>query len=156
LREAALELCRRVQASLRYQQAAPVDAVGVLKRGHGQCQDFAHLAIGGLRALGLAARYVGGYLLPASPRALRPLGAPGADAAAPIDPHRNPSHAWLAVALTDGSWLELDPSLAAGTSARHVTVAWGRDRDDVAPVRCRRAAFGPHRLRSRVVLEALG
>jgi transglutaminase-like putative cysteine protease len=78
--------------------------------------------IGCLRSIGLAARYVSGYL-----RTNPPPGRPrlvGADA----------SHAWLA-AWTGGEWLDLDPTNACLPSLDHITLAWGRDYDDVAPVR---------------------
>jgi transglutaminase-like putative cysteine protease len=94
----------------------------VLANRRGVCQDFAHLMIGCLRSIGLAARYVSGYL-----RTNPPPGRPrlvGADA----------SHAWLA-AWTGGEWLDLDPTNACLPSLDHITLAWGRDYDDVAPVR---------------------
>ena len=94
----------------------------VLANRRGVCQDFAHLMIGCLRSLGLAARYVSGYL-----RTIPPPGRPrlvGADA----------SHAWLA-AWTGGDWLDLDPTNDCLPGLDHIVLAWGRDYDDVAPVR---------------------
>ena len=75
--------------------ATPVTRVLADRRG--VCQDFAHLQIGCLRSLGLAARYVSGYLLtdppPGQPRLV------GADA----------SHAWLSVWCPPLGWVDLDP-----------------------------------------------
>ncbi len=100
----------------------------VLEKKRGVCQDFAHLMIGCLRALGLAARYVSGYLLtrppPGRPRLI------GADA----------SHAWVAVYLpaSDGApaaWVEFDPTNNLLPDTEHITLAFGRDFSDVSPLR---------------------
>jgi transglutaminase-like putative cysteine protease len=95
----------------------------VLAERRGVCQDFAHLQIGCLRSLGLAARYVSGYLVteppPGQPRLV------GADA----------SHAWLSVWCPRSGWLDLDPTNDVLPSRRHVTLAWGRDYGDVSPLR---------------------
>ena len=89
----------------------------------GVCQDFAHLAIGCLRAVGLPARYVSGYLETQPPPGRPKLR--GADA----------THAWASVALPDGRWLDLDPTNDCVADARYVTTAWGRDYRDVAPLK---------------------
>lgn len=95
----------------------------VLQARRGVCQDFAHLAAGALRTLGLAARYVSGYVEtdppPGRPRLI------GADA----------SHAWCSVWVPDVGWVDFDPTNDHLPTRRHVTVAWGRDYGDVAPVR---------------------
>ena len=89
----------------------------------GVCQDFAHLAIGCLRSLGLAARYVSGYL-----RTVPPPGKPrlvGADA----------SHAWLSVFCPESGWVDLDPTNNSVPSTDYITLAWGRDYSDVCPIK---------------------
>lgn len=95
----------------------------VLSDRRGVCQDFAHLQIACLRSLGLAARYVSGYLLtdppPGMPRLI------GADA----------SHAWVSVFSPVDGWVDLDPTNGVRVGNRHVTVAWGRDYSDVTPLR---------------------
>ena len=95
----------------------------LLQRREGVCQDFAHVMIGAMRSLGLAARYVSGYLLtqppPGQPRLV------GADA----------SHAWVAVWCPLHGWVALDPTNAVPAGLDHVTLAWGRDYADVAPLR---------------------
>lgn len=123
--EAAAELSSRIFREFRYDPratsvATPVAEAFRLRRG--VCQDFAHLAIACLRAQGLPARYVSGYLL-TRPRegAERLL---GADA----------SHAWLAVWIPERGWVDLDPTNDLVVGEEHVTVAWGRDYGDVAPV----------------------
>ncbi|CUR59510.1 Transglutaminase domain-containing protein [metagenome] len=89
----------------------------------GVCQDFAHLAIGCLRSVGLPARYVSGYL-----ETRPPAGTPrlqGADA----------SHAWLSVLAPDGEWYDLDPTNDQQPDSRYVVAAWGRDYRDVTPMK---------------------
>jgi transglutaminase-like putative cysteine protease len=99
------------------------DAPTALARGEGVCQDFAHLMIGAMRSLGLAARYVSGYLLTHPPEGQPRL--VGADA----------SHAWVAVWCPRQGWVALDPTNAVVVGTDHVTLAWGRDYGDVAPLR---------------------
>ena len=101
----------------------------VLANRRGVCQDFAHLAIGCLRSLGLPARYVSGYIETSPPPGVPKL--VGADA----------SHAWCAVFIPGFGWVDADPTNAILPPDRHVTVAWGRDYADVAPVRG--VTFGP-------------
>lgn len=123
---AALELTTRIYREFRYDPAATAistPTLEVLRLKRGVCQDFAHLQIAGLRALGLAARYVSGYLLtdppPGKPKLI------GADA----------SHAWLSIWSPDAGWIDLDPTNGCLPSDRHVTIGWGRDYSDVSPVR---------------------
>lgn len=95
----------------------------VFTERRGVCQDFAHLAIGCLRALGLPARYVSGYLESVPPPGVERLR--GADA----------SHAWFAVFDPDVGWVDFDPTNDQIVDAQHVTLAWGRDYADVTPVK---------------------
>lgn len=122
---AAVELTTRVHRDFRYDAAAttvhtPVDEV--FRHRHGVCQDLAHVQIGFLRSIGLAARYVSGYLLthppPGRPRLV------GADA----------SHAWLSVFCGALGWIDFDPTNDLIPGEEHITVAWGRDYSDVCPV----------------------
>jgi transglutaminase-like putative cysteine protease len=101
--------------------ATPLEAVLSARRG--VCQDFAHLAIGCLRSLGLAARYVSGYIESAPPPGEQRM--VGADA----------SHAWCSVWTPEAGWIDFDPTNGHLPADEHVTVAWGRDYDDVIPVR---------------------
>ncbi len=95
----------------------------VIEARRGVCQDFAHLAVGCLRSLGLAARYVSGYIETAPPPGQPRL--VGADA----------SHAWCSVWTPQAGWVDFDPTNGHLPANRHVTVAWGRDYADVIPVR---------------------
>jgi hypothetical protein len=93
-----------------------------LAQSRGVCQDFAHVMIGACRSLGLAARYVSGYLL------THP--APGRQRLVGTDA----SHAWVAVWCPEQGWLALDPTNNVPAGLDHVTLAWGRDYNDVAPL----------------------
>ena len=95
----------------------------VLEHRRGVCQDFAHLAIACLRAHGLAARYVSGYLETLPP--------PGQDKLIGADA----SHAWFAVYHPGLGWFDFDPTNNHCPDNRHITVAWGRDYGDVTPLK---------------------
>jgi transglutaminase-like putative cysteine protease len=115
------ELMRRIHDDFAYQpQSTSIDTplAEVFLNRRGVCQDFAHLMIGALRSLGLAARYVSGYIRP-GPRFQ------GAAA----------SHAWVSVFDPANGWLSLDPTNNLTTSDEHITLAWGRDYGDVTPVK---------------------
>ena len=103
--------------------ATPV--LEVLEKKRGVCQDFAHLMIACLRSLGLAARYVSGYLL-THPPAGRPR-LVGADA----------SHAWISVYCPGsvGEWVDFDPTNNLLPDTEHITIAIGRDFGDISPLR---------------------
>lgn len=105
----------------------------VLDRRAGVCQDLAHLLVGCLRSVGLPARYVSGYL-----ETVPPAGQPrlqGADA----------SHAWAALWVPGHGWLDGDPTNDQVVGDQHVTVAWGRDYGDVAPLTGVLVTDGPTR-----------
>jgi transglutaminase-like putative cysteine protease len=126
LAAAVADLMRRIHSEFRYDPRATTVATPVhevLSRRRGVCQDFAHLAIGCLRSLGLPARYVSGYLVTGPSAGRERL--TGADA----------SHAWIAVYAPGVGWIDFDPTNNRIPSDTHVTVAWGRDYDDVSPVR---------------------
>ena len=95
-------------------------AVEAWQAGRGVCQDFTHLSLAVLRAMGIPARYVSGYFYP------KVAGQVGAAV-------QGESHAW-AEAWT-GQWTPFDPTNRAPVGERHVIVARGRDYADVAPVR---------------------
>jgi transglutaminase-like putative cysteine protease len=126
LLEAVLDLMSRVHHEFSYDPGfssvtTPLEEVFASRRG--VCQDFAHLAIGCLRAMGLAARYVSGYLETLPPPGGEKL--QGADA----------SHAWFSVYLPDAGWLDFDPTNNQMPRGQHMTTAWGRDFSDVTPLK---------------------
>jgi transglutaminase-like putative cysteine protease len=119
--DAARELTARIKQEFRYEPRSttidtPVSTV--LEKRAGVCQDFAHLMIGALRSLGLAARYVSGYL-----RSGPDL--QGAEA----------SHAWVAVFIPGSGWAYFDPTNDCVPSESHLVIGWGRDYGDVTPLK---------------------
>ncbi|MEO5372329.1 MAG: transglutaminase family protein [Magnetococcus sp. DMHC-1] len=124
--EAALAFTQRIHQNFRYQPgsttvATPIEQV--LEQRHGVCQDFAHLAVGALRSLGLCARYVSGYLETDPPPGMTRL--EGADA----------SHAWFSLYVPHMGWVDFDPTNGIMPAERHITVAVGRDYTDIPPVK---------------------
>jgi len=121
-----MDLCNRIHRDFTYDGKATTvrtrasDAFA-LKRG--VCQDFSHIMIAGLRGLGIPAGYVSGFL-----RTIPPKGKPrleGADA----------MHAWVkAWCGRDAGWQEFDPTNGIRASNDHITVGYGRDYSDVAPI----------------------
>ncbi|QIK68733.1 transglutaminase family protein [Nocardioides sp. HDW12B] len=128
--EGLLDLVSRVHADVDYDPGSTdvsTRVPDVLARRRGVCQDFAHMTIAGLRGLGLAARYVSGYLATDPP--------PGRERVVGADA----THAWLACWVPgprgESTWLAVDPTNDCVVADRHVTVAWGRDYGDVPPVK---------------------
>lgn len=95
----------------------------LLERGTGVCQDFAHLMIATLRDLGVPARYVSGYFYAGG-------GEPDPSAALDVE-----SHAWVEALIPGYGWVAMDPTNDCPADERHVTVAIGRDYQDVPPIR---------------------
>lgn len=95
----------------------------VLAAREGVCQDFARLAIACLRANGLAASYVSGYLATDPP--------PGRERMVGVDA----THAWAAVWTPQNQWLGLDPTNDQMVDERYIVVGFGRDYADVPPLR---------------------
>ena len=137
LLEAVLELVDRIHADFRFDPQATTVATplaDVMRLRRGVCQDFSQLGIGCLRAMGLAARYVSGYI-----ETLPPPGQPrlvGADA----------SHAWLSVYCPGAGWIDLDPTNNVMPGEMHITLARGRDYGDVSPLRGVMLGGGEHQL----------
>jgi transglutaminase-like putative cysteine protease len=145
--EAARELTHRVFADFKYDPTATTLTTGVaeafaLRRG--VCQDFAHIELACLRALGLPSRYVSGYLVTRPPEGTERL--VGADA----------SHAWLSLWVPGHDWVDLDPTNDLIPGDEHITVAWGRDYGDVSPVSGVMFGGGEHRVSVAVDVVRVG
>jgi transglutaminase-like putative cysteine protease len=146
LLEALLELTERIHGEFTYDSRATTvstPVAQVLSHRRGVCQDFAHLQIACLRSLGLAARYVSGYLVTVPPPGKPKL--VGADA----------SHAWLSVYCPGFDWIDVDPTNNLIPDDRHITVAWGRDFGDVTPMRGVILGGGTHDVRVAVDVTPL-
>ncbi len=115
----------------------------VIKHRRGVCQDFAHLGIGCLRSMGLAARYVSGYIETVAQPDQEQLVGGGA------------SHAWFSVYLPDVGWIDFDPTNNQIPSNQHITVAWGRDYSDVTPLKGVVFGSGTHELSVSVDCRAV-
>ena len=122
-----LEACHAavdwIRSRLKYESGATTvktPASEALRRGGGVCQDFAHVGLALLRAMGIPARYTSGYLHPDR----------NADLGTSIN---GQSHAWVEAWI--GDWLPLDPTNGAPVGERHVVVGRARDYADVCPLK---------------------
>ncbi|WP_165831735.1 transglutaminase family protein [Brachybacterium endophyticum] len=131
--ECLAELTRLIHSSFTYASGAttvtsPLEEV--LAERHGVCQDFAHVGLAVARSVGLAARYVSGYLRTAQASleslGTRPDGEMIGSAA---------SHAWLSVLVPGAGWVDIDPTNNTFVDQRFVTTSWGRDYTDVPPLK---------------------
>ncbi|MCC6489922.1 MAG: transglutaminase family protein [Candidatus Hydrogenedentes bacterium] len=135
--DAVLDLTERIHRDFKYDPTATTIATPleeVMQQRRGVCQDFAHLEIGCLRAMGLAARYVSGYIFGGE----RVEGAPLTGAWA--------SHAWVSVYVPGHGWVDTDPTNNTLAGLDHITLAWGRDYEDVSPIRGVVLGGGQHSL----------
>lgn len=135
--EAAADLTRRIYTDFRFTPgfttvSTPLEVV--MRERKGVCQDFAHLAIACVRAAGLPARYVSGYIETISP--------PGAEKLIGVDA----SHAWFSVYIPHLGWMDFDPTNNLQPAGQHVTIGWGRDYADIAPMRGILLSSGTHEL----------
>ena len=124
--EAVIELMHRIHADFEFEPGATTVSTSVdevLTQRRGVCQDFAHLMLACLRAHGLPARYVSGYLLTEPPPGMARL--MGVDA----------SHAWIAAYSPQHGWVEFDPTNDQLADQRYITLTWGADFADVVPLR---------------------
>lgn len=121
---AALAICIAIGDAVEYMQGVTgvhSTAREAWKERKGVCQDITHLALGALRAVGIPARYVSGYLHPLPDAAI------GVTVA-------GESHAWLEWFCGD-EWRGFDPTNLIDIGDRHVLVGRGRDYNDVPPLR---------------------
>jgi len=137
LRDAVLELNKRIFDEFTYDKDSTTLATPlreVLESKRGVCQDFAHLLIGCLRSLGLAARYISGYM--------ETLPAPGQEKLLGADA----THAWVAVFIPGWGWQEVDPTNGCVADERYIVLGWGRDFSDVTPLKGVMTGGGEHKL----------
>jgi transglutaminase-like putative cysteine protease len=145
--EAVFDLACRIQRDFAFDPDAtktetpPAEAFA--KRG-GVCQDFAQIMIAGLRAAGLPAAYVSGYI-----RTIPPPGQArlvGADA----------THAWVLVWCgPDLGWVGVDPTNAIWMAGDHIVTAIGRDYSEIAPIDGIFLGSGARSMRVSVDVEPL-
>ena len=128
--EVLRDLTSRIYNDFTYRSGSTTISTGVnevLAAREGVCQDFARLALACLRANGLAASYVSGYLATDPP--------PGKDRMIGSDA----THAWASVWTPQQAghyqWLGLDPTNDQMVDERYIAVGRGRDYADVPPLR---------------------
>lgn len=135
--EATRELMRRIYTDFKFTPGVTTVSTPlaeVMRQRKGVCQDFAHLAIACVRSVGLPARYVSGYIETISPAGAEKL--IGVDA----------SHAWFSVYIPNMGWLDFDPTNNLLPGDQHITIGWGRDYADIAPMKGIIQSSGSHRL----------
>lgn len=136
--QAAIDLTKRIYRDFRYDTQAthvhtPTREAFQMQRG--VCQDFAHVQIACIRSLGLSARYVSGYL--------RTHPTPGKEKLVGADQ----SHAWISLYCgRQLGWVDLDPTNNRICNTDHIPIAWGRDYDDVVPIRGVFLGGGKHQI----------
>jgi transglutaminase-like putative cysteine protease len=144
--DAATDLMHRIHKDFKFDSTASnvlTPTEEVFRNRRGVCQDFAHVQIACLRSMGLAARYVSGYLRTYPPPGKERL--VGADA----------SHAWISLFIGPGRWIELDPTNDVVPSTDHIVVAYGRDFSDVSPIDGVFIGGGEHTLKVSVDVAPL-
>lgn len=144
--EALIDFTSRLRREFEYDTKAThvgtsTDEAFRLRRG--VCQDFAHVQIACLRSLGIPARYVSGYL--------RTIPPPGKSRLVGADQ----SHAWVSAWCGAAGWIDVDPTNAVVCSTDHVTLAWGRDYNDVCPIKGTFLGGGTHSLQVSVDVAPL-
>ena len=140
------DLNHRIHSAFQYDNEAttistPLEEVFENRRG--VCQDFAHVAIAGLRSLGLPARYVSGYLRTRPPEGKERL--VGTDA----------SHAWFSVFSPGFGWVDFDPTNDLICENEHIAIGYGRDFGDVSPVSGMIVGGGEHKVTVGVDVTAI-
>ena len=155
-----------VRETLVYQQGVTdigITLAELLSGGAGVCQDFAHLATGMLRSVGVPTRYVSGYLFAAdetSPDETSPdETSPGETSPGETSPDAGTAdvvsvqtHAWIEAAVPGWGWWALDPTNGGEVGERHVVIGCGRDYGDVPPVRGAFIGSGTAQVDAEVVI----
>jgi transglutaminase-like putative cysteine protease len=120
-------MCKGIQESLKYAMRFEVGTqppAATLESGGGTCRDYALLMMEGVRALGVAARFITGYLYD-----------PATDSAAGGTASPAYPHAWMESYLPGAGWVEFDPTNGIIGSERLIRVAVGRDPEQAMPIK---------------------
>jgi transglutaminase-like putative cysteine protease len=139
--ERASRLMAAVREALVYEPGATdvqTRADEVLALGRGVCQDFAHVMLAACRCVGIAARYVSGYLYDPT-----------------LEGDNAASHAWVDIWDEERGWIALDPTHDRGQTESYVRVAVGRDYADVPPTRGVYTGAAKETLSVRVGLQSV-
>ncbi len=120
-------MCTGIKHSLKYSMRFEIGTqppATTLETGCGTCRDYALLMMEGARALGLAARFITGYLYDPA------LDAGQAGEDGPAYPH-----AWMEAYLPGAGWVEFDPTNGIVGSERLIRVAVARDPEQAMPIK---------------------
>ena len=144
--EAVYDLMQRIYAEFDFTPgfttiSTPLSTV--MEERKGVCQDFAHLAIAGVHAMGLPARYVSGYL--------ETMAAAGKEKLTGVDA----SHAWFSVFIPEMGWVDFDPTNNQLPTEQYITIGWGRDYFDIIPLKGVIMSGGTHELKVSVDVKRL-
>jgi transglutaminase-like putative cysteine protease len=144
--EAVMELTQRIFQDFEYKPghttiSTPLSVV--MEQRKGVCQDFAHFAIACIRSVGFPARYVSGYI--------ETLSQDGEEKLIGVDA----SHAWFSIYLPDKGWTDFDPTNNCLVSDQHITIGWGRDYADIAPLEGIILSSGSHELKVSVDVKRI-
>lgn len=144
--EASFDLIKRIYKDFKFfsgftTTSTPLSVV--MKERKGVCQDFAHLAIACIQAMGLPARYVSGYIETIAPEGKEKLA--GVDA----------SHAWLSVYIPEVGWVDFDPTNNKIPDDQYITIGWGRNYFDIVPLKGVIMSSNAHELKVSVDVKRL-
>ena len=179
--DGARELTARIHRDFAFDPEATsigTPLAEAMRMRRGVCQDFAQIQIAGLRSLGLAARYVSGYIRndrgggpglakgnpgeddPGGGGLAAGNGSPAGDSGEVGGEHcefvgADASHAWVSVYCPGAGWVDLDPTNDLVVRQSHVVLAWGRDYQDVSPISGILVGGGEHALDVEVAVQAL-
>ena len=137
-----VKLNQTISHQFRYQareEAGVQSPAQTLSKGSGSCRDYATLFIETCRQMGLASRFVSGY-----------LHAPATEAG------NATTHAWAEVFLPGTGWKGFDPTSGEVTGNRHIAVAVARNPEAVPPVSGSFIGTDPAILRVNVQVNLLG
>jgi len=146
----ALEaLNRTIYEKFRYRPGSTDTSTAlasVWKQRTGVCQDFAHIMLSVLRTAGIPCRYICGYI--------------ETDAPEPAPGERRlvgavATHAWVEVLVPGKQWVALDPTNNQWCGPRHITMAYGRDFADSAPVHGTFKGSGAQSMKVRVTMKRM-
>lgn len=145
--EACMDLMDRIFHDFEFHPGATTVSTPlseIISEKKGVCQDFAHFGIACFRSVGLAARYMSGYIETLPPEGQEKL--VGADA----------SHAWISVYIPDIGWVDFDPTNNQIAGDKYIVIGWGRDYSDIVPMKGIIFSSGLHKLETTVDVVNIG
>ena len=149
--EALVALSDAIHAEFKYKSGSTDNTTPlarIWKKKEGVCQDFAHIGLSILRAAGLPARYVCGYIETDPPR--------NADGSIGRMTGAVATHAWIEALVPGMAWVAIDPTNRQWVNERYVAVSYGRDYRDASPLRGTFKGSGGQEMKVRVIMKRRG